>query len=144
MSEEMWIYWDELDSWGDKPPALLPIEVYQAKNKATSDGGPSDYYDFQPNWVTLNDCMEWLAVRRWGAYSLHLKDAMKACMRFGYKDTSGPMYDAKKIVYSGLRLIIMAGGVSEVRSFLQQCLEDPQFGGSNYSNLEEKKCDQQI
>lgn len=95
--------------------------------KVKSDGGPSGYYDFAGSWVTLNDAMEHLAKTRWGAHALHLKDAMKACWRFGGKDGTDHAYDARKLVYSGLRLLVMIGGVKMARDYLQTLLDDPQF-----------------
>lgn len=92
-----------------------------------SDGGPSGYYDFKPEWVTLNDAMEHHATARWGAYALHLKDAMKACWRFGGKDGTDHAYDARKLVYSGMRLLVMIGGVKTARDYLLTLLDDPQF-----------------
>ena len=97
------------------------------KKATKSDGGPSGYYDFAGTWVTLNDAMEWLATNRWGAYALHLKDAMKACWRFGGKDGTDHAYDARKLVYSGLRLLVMIGGVKLAREYLLTLLDDPQF-----------------
>ena len=95
--------------------------------KIKSDGGPSAYYDFSGTWVTLNDAMEWLAVNRWGAYALHLKDAMKACWRFGGKDGTAAGYDARKLIYSGLRLLLMIEGKAAVASELAKLSNDPQF-----------------
>lgn len=95
--------------------------------KVKSDGGPSGYYDFAGSWGTLNDAMEHLAKTRWAAHALHLKDAMKACWRFGGKDGTDHAYDARKLVYSGLRLLVMIGGVKMARDYLQTLLDDPQF-----------------
>lgn len=92
-----------------------------------SNGGPSSYYDFKPDWVTLNDLMEHKAKTQWGAYSLHLKDSMKAGMRFGAKDGTSVGYDARKMVYSDMRLLIMAEGKVAAREYLKKLLDDPQF-----------------
>lgn len=97
------------------------------KQPIKSDGGPSTYYDFKPDWVTLNDAMEYLAEHRWGKYALHLKDSMKACFRFGSKDGADVSYDAKKLVYSGLRLLVMIEGKGKVQQFLAKLAADPQF-----------------
>jgi len=37
------------------------------------------------------------------------------------------VYDARKIVYSGLRVLLMLEGGQNVRSYLESLLEDPQF-----------------
>jgi len=91
-----------------------------------SDGGPSSYYDFQPDWKTLNDFMEHKALTQWGAYSLHMKDIGKALCRFGVKDGTSEVYDINKIVYSGLRMKEMQCRGS-AREYLLRLLDDPQF-----------------
>lgn len=97
--------------------------------KTTSDGGPSSYYDFPPGWLTWNDLLEWKALHQWGAYAIHLKDVGKAFFRFGTKAGTTQSYDARKIVYSGLRLIHMLEGEGAARAELERLLRDPQFGG---------------
>ena len=116
----VWYEWDT-------PESVTILAEWVPEIKVKSDGGPSTYYDFLPDWVTLNDAMEYLAEHRWGKYALHLKDANKACFRFGAKEGAGPEYDAKKLVYSGLRLLVMIIGKTEVHSFLQKLIADPQF-----------------
>lgn len=99
-----------------------------AMDRQVSDGGPSSYYDFPKNeWVTLNDMMEWLAVNRWGAYSIHLKDDVKASFRFGAKSGTEVGYDIRKKIYSSLRLLMMAEGKESVREVLGKLADDPQF-----------------
>lgn len=92
-----------------------------------SDGGPSSYYDFNPGWSTFNDFMEDKAQKQWGAYSLHLKDTGKALCRFGAKDGTTKAYDARKIIYSGLRLLGMIEGREAMRQELEKLLADKQF-----------------
>lgn len=93
-----------------------------------SNGGPSAYYDFPTNnWVTLNDLMEYKATNHWNGYALHLKDVVKASFRFGVKSGVDNSYDARKIVYSGLRLLLMIKGRNEVANFLYDLSCDPQF-----------------
>lgn len=92
-----------------------------------SDGGPSSYYDFQPGWVTFNDFMEHKASSQWGGFALHLKDVGKAICRFGVKAGTSNAYDARKIIYSGLRLLGMIEGKESMRMELQKLLDDPQF-----------------
>lgn len=91
-----------------------------------SDGGPSSYYDFNPNWKTWNDFMEAKALSQWGAYSLHMKDIGKALCRFGVKSGTEDEYDMNKIVYSGLRMKEMKRRGS-AREYLLRLLDDPQF-----------------
>ena len=92
-----------------------------------SDGGPSNYYDFDPGWTTFNDFMEAKAKTQWKEYSLHLKDIGKALCRWGTKDGTTVSYDIRKIIYSGLRLLLMAEGKEATRKFLKTLLEDKQF-----------------
>lgn len=92
-----------------------------------SDGGPSSYYDFPAGWSTFNDFLEHKAVNQWGAYSLHMKDIGKAICRFGVKEGTSNAYDARKIVYSGLRLLGMIEGPEAMRAELEKLLADPQF-----------------
>jgi len=92
-----------------------------------SDGGPSSYYDFEGDWRTLNDMMECKAVQQWGPYSLHMKDIGKALFRFGAKAGTTMAYDARKIVYSGLRLLMMLEGRNAVAAELARLAKDPQF-----------------
>jgi len=93
----------------------------------TSDGGPSSYYDFDPGWVTFNDFMEHKAKTQWHGYALHLKDIGKAICRFGVKQGTTDAYDARKIIYSGLRVLGMICGKDAMRAELLKLLDDPQF-----------------
>lgn len=95
-----------------------------------SDGGPSAFYD-QPykDWVTTNDQMEWLAEAKWGKYAIHLKDIFKGLCRWGDKEVATIEYDARKIIYYGVRVLKMIVGVDEMRKYLQTLLDDPQFKG---------------
>lgn len=92
-----------------------------------SDGGPSSYYDMPKAAQTLNDVIEYLAYNRWLGDSAHLKDVMKACWRWGAKDGTTKLYDARKIIYSMARIIMHYAGVQEVRKLLQDILDDRQF-----------------
>lgn len=97
------------------------------ESQTASNGGPTSYYDFGESWTTLNDMMEEKALTQWGAFSLHLKDIGKAIFRFGAKQGIDYAYDARKIVYSGLRLLIMLEGKGEAQAFLKTLTEDRQF-----------------
>lgn len=98
------------------------------KKEDKPDGGPSTYYDFPfSSWKTGNDMMEFLAEYRWSKYGIHLKDIFKAMLRWGAKDGTDVVYDAKKIVYYGLRILRMAVGVKETKAYLLKLLDDPQF-----------------
>jgi len=105
----------------DNPPPM------KGNVSTKSDGGPSGYYDFPAEWCTWNDLMEWKAMNQWGAFSLHLKDVGKAFFRFGTKDGTTQAYDARKMVYSGLRLVGMLEGREAMRQELLRLLDDPQF-----------------
>lgn len=97
------------------------------KGKTKSNGGPSSYYDFPHGAVTWNDVAEIKAQSQWGAFSYHMKDIGKAIMRFGAKDGTTNAYDARKIIYSGLRLLGMIEGKDAMRKELLDLLDDPQF-----------------
>ncbi len=92
-----------------------------------SNGGPSSYYDFPQSAVTWNDVAEIKAVTQWGSFSYHMKDIGKAIMRFGAKEGTTNAYDARKIIYSGLRLLGMIEGKDAMRKELLDLLDDPQF-----------------
>lgn len=96
-----------------------------------TSGGPSSYYDLPESvedWKTLNDVMEYLS-EYWQGASLHFKDIFKAGFRWGRKGGTTKDYDARKIAYSGLRLLTMVSGKEETRKYLQSLLDDKQFGG---------------
>lgn len=91
-------------------------------------GGPSSYYDFPyRDWVTTNDQMEYLAEHKWGRYGIHLKDIFKGLCRWNTKEGTSVSYDARKIIYYGVRVLRMAVGNKEMRDYLYEILDDPQF-----------------
>lgn len=99
-------------------------------NKVKSDGGATTYYDMPfKDWVTTNDQMEFLAEKKWGKYSIHLKDIFKGLCRWGEKEGTDTLYDTKKIIYYGARVLRMMVGVEKTREYLEQLLNDKQFGG---------------
>lgn len=107
-------------------------ESQQESSKAPVSGGPSKYYDYPFNdWTTGNDMMEYFATEVWGAYSLHFKDIFKAGLRWGNKSGTTEEYDARKIVYSGLRLLGMISGKQAVADYLKELSEDKQFQGED-------------
>jgi hypothetical protein len=91
----------------------------------TSDGGPSDYYDFPFGAITLNDLIEHKNM------DFHRGNIFKACWRFGTKEGTSKVYDARKIIYSGARILMGLVGVVELRKTLQKMLDDPQFQERN-------------
>ncbi len=94
--------------------------------KAT--GGPSSYYDMPfSTWITTNDMMEYLAEHKWGRYGIHLKDIFKGICRWGDKSGTTIEYDARKIIYYGVRILQLAVGRAEMREYLLEILDDPQF-----------------
>jgi hypothetical protein len=111
-------------------PAKKPSQ--KEAPKAPVSGGPSKYYDYPfKDWTTGNDMMEYFATEVWGAYSLHFKDIFKAGLRWGNKSGTTEEYDARKIVYSGLRLLGMVAGKQTVADYLKELSEDQQFKGEH-------------
>jgi hypothetical protein len=96
-------------------------------SEIVSDGGPAGYYDFLPNWVTWNDLADYKAQRQWKEFSFHLGNIGKAIYRWGEKSGTSIEYDAKKIIYSGLRVLLMMTSKQEVRKYLEELSQDPQF-----------------
>jgi hypothetical protein len=92
-----------------------------------SDGGPSGYYDFPSGAVTLNDLLEDKGDKQWLGDSFHLSNIVKAAWRWGNKEGTTVTYDARKIIYSGARLLLKYAGVENLRKTLQDMLDDPQF-----------------
>jgi hypothetical protein len=92
-----------------------------------SDGGPSSYYDFPDFWATWNDLADFKAERQWKEHSFHLGNIGKALYRWGEKSGTTKEYDARKIIYSGLRILMMLEGKKNVRSYLENLLQDRQF-----------------
>lgn len=95
--------------------------------KIESDGGPASYYDFHPDWQTLNDYIEYKSEYQWGADSFHLANITKACCRWGEKNGTTQDYDAKKIAYSALRILRRSQGKAGVQAFLKTLSESAQF-----------------
>jgi hypothetical protein len=90
-------------------------------NEIKSDGGPAQYYDFPPNTITLNDLIEHKEM------DFHRGNIFKACWRYGTKSGTTKEYDARKIIYSGARILMQLVGVAELRNTLQKMLDDSQF-----------------
>ena len=95
--------------------------------KKESDGGPSGYYDFPSGAITLNDLLEYKGDKQWLGDSFHLSNIVKAAWRWGDKKGVTQAYDARKIIYSGARLLLKYAGVENLRKTLQDMLDDPQF-----------------
>lgn len=92
------------------------------------DGGPQAYYDFPEGAITLNDLIEFKNM------DFHRGNIFKACWRWGEKTGTTKEYDARKIIYSGCRLLKQLVGVSEMRSTLYKILDDPQFNSKGEEN----------
>jgi hypothetical protein len=91
-------------------------------------GGPSSYYDMPfSEWVTTNDMMEYLAEHKWGKYGIHLKDVFKGLCRWGDKEGTDTLYDTKKMIYYGCRVLRMMVGKQGLRDYLNEILNDKQF-----------------
>jgi hypothetical protein len=94
----------------------------------SSEGGPSSYYDMPfSDWVTTNDMMEYLAEHKWDKYGIHLKDIFKGICRWGDKSGTTVLYDTKKIIYYGCRILRMLVGKAGVQEYLTELLNDKQF-----------------
>jgi len=134
-----WIREDECEAYQE----TIPMEITSMKHKASdklveayqdtpitqdATGGPSLYYDMPyATWVTTNDQMEYLAEHKWGKYAIHLKDIFKGLCRWGDKQGTTPSYDARKIIYYGLRVLMMLEGKANVQQYLSDLKNDPQF-----------------
>ena len=100
---------------------------YNQDGGIKSNGGPSKYYDFEPDWATWNDFADYKATNQWKEHSFHLGNVGKVLCRWGDKEGTTKDYDARKIVYSGLRTLLMLEGKDSVREYLNSLLEDNQF-----------------
>lgn len=103
------------------------MEERDKSPKEELTGGPQSYYDFDNKWKTFNDVAEWLATSRWHGNTIQLFNIFKACFRWGEKNGTTKVYDAKKIVYYGFRLLISLTSKQDGREYLQSLLDDPQF-----------------
>jgi len=118
-TEKEWVckpeHWDESFS----------TVINDITKEIVSDGGPAQYYDFPEGAITLNDLIEYKDM------GFHLGNIFKACWRYGTKKGTSKEYDARKIIYSGARLLMGLVGVKELRITLQKMLDDPQFQERN-------------
>ena len=123
-----WFKEDELSFTSPVEPSVYPTTEELTEVKATiSDGGPSSYYDWPSDWNTLNDFIEDKSVNQWKGFSFHLGNIVKAVTRWGDKSGTTEEYDAKKIIYSGCRVLKMIVGKEKLREYLQSLLDDQQF-----------------
>ena len=102
---------------------------FQPSQGTTSDGGPSSYYDFHEVWQTWNDFADFKATHQWKEHSFHLGNIGKVLCRWGDKSGTTKGYDVRKIIYSGLRVLLMLEGKENVRTYLEDLLKDRQFKG---------------
>ena len=103
------------------------LSSYNQDGGIKSNGGPSKYYDFEPDWATWNDFADYKSTHQWKEHSFHLGNVGKVLCRWGDKEGTTKDYDARKIVYSGLRTLLMLEGKDSVREYLNSLLEDNQF-----------------
>lgn len=96
-------------------------DMIERATEIKSDGGPAQYYDFPAKAITLNDLIEHKEM------DFHRGNIFKACWRYGTKSGTTKEYDARKIIYSGARILMQLVGVTELRKTLQKMLDDPQF-----------------
>lgn len=136
--------WQVSPKWGNKRDVNKPYPSYPVMGppydfpagpltstittKLYPDGGPSTYYDLPEGTNTLNDIIENRSYN-WLQYSFHLSNIFKACFRWGTKSGTTIEYDARKIIYSGCRLLKMIAGPDALRKELQRLLDDNQFKG---------------
>ena len=120
VESEPWVY-------GNGHGYKVNEQGYKVGPNTMSDGGPSEYYDFREGWNTWNDFADYKAKEQWKEHSFHLGNVGKVLCRWGDKEGTTREYDARKIVYSGLRVLMMLVGKQEVRKYLQRLLDDPQF-----------------
>lgn len=100
----------------------------------SSDGGPSDYYDFPSGAITLNDLIEHKNM------GFHRGNIFKACWRMGSKEGTSIVYDKRKIIYSGLRMLRDEIGNDGAMEYLLELMEDPQFKDrEDVPSLDERK-----
>ena len=86
------------------------------------------YYNFPfKDWTTVNDMIDHMSQKQWGWRSYIFKDIIKACFRFGQKEGTTEVYDAEKIIYYGVRLLMSVSDKTTARKYLQQLLDDKQF-----------------
>lgn len=101
-----------------------------ALTKFIPNGGSSPYYDFPfYKWTTVNDMVEYLSVEKWKETSWIFKDILKAVTRWGEKEGTTKDYDARKIIYYGLRLLRIVSGKKAVADYLKELSNNEQFKG---------------
>lgn len=120
------VWYDELGWIKNKEPQDQVSPTKTAETRVV-DGGPSDYYDFQPDWSTFNDFSEYKSIHQWKEHSFHLGNIGKVLCRWGDKLGTGIEYDCRKIIYSGVRTLKMIIGTEKTREYLQRLLDDNQF-----------------
>ena len=122
-------FWNMTD-WRLEEDINLKLHEYDPTPQGTvSSGGPSSYYDMPFSTFKTTNCqMEYLAENKWGKYGIHLKDIFKGLCRWGDKAGTNSVYDSKKVIYYGTRVLMMLVGVNETREYLQELLDDQQFG----------------
>jgi len=132
--DDRWEYLDGSDFWylNEADVKLESVETIMdsVEDFINSDGGPSAYYDFKGGWKTWNDFADYKSTKQWKEHSFHLGNVGKVLCRWGDKLGTTKSYDARKIVYSGLRVLLMLEGKDSVKTYLKNLLEDEQFKGS--------------
>ena len=114
--------------WWSLVSRAKDVSVEDKTTETKPDGGPAGYYDLPfKDWVTVNDMVEYLSDKQWGKHSWIFKDILKAVTRFGKKVGTEEAYDAKKIIYYGVRLLMSVTDKATARKYLQQLLDDKQF-----------------
>lgn len=115
-------------------PKALRLSEYQSSLNWSceplaqkQEGGPATYYDFEEGWVTWNDLADFKSTNQWKEHSFHLGNVGKAIYRWGSKGGTSKSYDTRKIIYSGLRVLMMLEGKAKTVDYLNELLNDNQF-----------------
>ena len=77
---------------------MSECKVFRPKQKVSSDGGSTEYYDLPEGAKTLNDLIEYKEM------SFARGNIFKAAYRLGEKDVADELYDLNKIIYFANRL----------------------------------------
>lgn len=109
---------------------LVKRKQEEKVTQTKQDGGPSSYYDHPfKEWTTVNDMVEYFSQKLWGSESWIFKDILKAVTRWGEKEGTTKDYDARKIIYYGLRLLRVVSGKKAVADYLKELSNNEQFKG---------------
>ena len=108
------------------------ISANQVELVVATEAKIGNYYNFPfKDWTTVNDMLDYMSQKQWSWRSYIFKDIIKACFRFGQKEGTTEVYDAEKIIYYGVRLLMSVSDKTTALNYLQQLLDDKQFKESD-------------